>query len=87
MRLKQIETERSKPFMGQNNSGLFYWAIAVAIVGVLLCIYYLIPGVTHVLTFSGSPLSAHYKHAALFGVLAVLGIIGALVTRPKATAK
>jgi hypothetical protein len=72
--------------MGQNNSGLFFGAIAVAIIGVLLCVYYLIPGVNHLLV-SGSPLAAHYKHAAAFAALAVIGIIGALVTRPKATAK
>jgi hypothetical protein len=72
--------------MGQNNSGLFFGAIAVAIIGVLLCVYYVIPGVPHVLVSSG-PLAAHYKHAAAFAALAIVGVIGALVTRPKAATK
>jgi hypothetical protein len=66
------------------NPGLFYGAIAVAIIGILLGVFYLIPGVWHPLTLSGLPSSPHYKHAALFFVLGVIGIIGALVTRPKA---
>jgi hypothetical protein len=64
---------------------LFFGAIAVAIIAALLGVYYLVPGVYHVLTFSGLPTSAHYKHAALFLVIAVIAVIGALVTRPKAS--
>ena len=59
---------------------LFYGAIAVAIIGLLLAIFYVIPGVSHPLV-SANPTAAHYKHAALFAVLAVLGVIGALVSR------
>lgn len=69
------------------NPALFYGAIAVAVIGILLGVYYIIPGVWHPLTFSGLATSAHYKHAALFFVLGVIGIVGALVTRPKATAQ
>ncbi len=65
------------------NPTLFYGAIAVAIIAAVLAVYYLIPGVYHPLTFSGLPTSAHYKHAALFFVIAVIAIVGALVTRPK----
>jgi len=68
------------------NPGLFYGAIAVAVVALLLTIYYVIPGVNHVLV-SGNPTATHLKHVALFGALTVLGVIGALVTRPKAAAK
>jgi preprotein translocase subunit SecD len=68
------------------NPGLFYGAIAVAVVALLLCVYYGIPGVNHVLV-SGNPTAAHFKHVALFGALTVLAVIGALVTRPKAVAK
>jgi hypothetical protein len=68
------------------NPGLFYGAIAVAVIGILLGVYYLIPGVYHPLTFSGLATSAHYKHAAVFFVLGVIGVVGALVTRPKANA-
>jgi len=67
------------------NPTLFYGTIAVAIIAAVLAVFYLIPGVYHPLTFSGLPTSAHYKHAALFFVIAVIAIIGALVTRPKAT--
>ncbi len=69
------------------NPALFYGALAVAVIGILLGVYYIIPGVWHPLTFSGLATSAHYKHAALFFVLGVIGIVGALVTRPKAAAQ
>jgi hypothetical protein len=68
------------------NPGLFYGAIAVAIVALLLCIYYVIPGIPHMLV-SSNPTAMHLKHVALFAALTVLGVIGALVTRPKAVAK
>jgi hypothetical protein len=68
------------------NPGLFYGAIAVAIVALLITIYYVIPGVNHVLV-SGNPTAVHIKHVFLFAVLTVLGIIAALVTRPQAPAK
>jgi hypothetical protein len=61
------------------NPALFYGAILVAIVGVALGVFFLIPGVPHVITDSGQ----HIKHAILFFGLGVIGIIGALVTRPK----
>ncbi len=66
------------------NPALFYGAIAVAIIGILLGVYYLIPGIYHPLAYP--PTIAHYKHAALFFVLGVIGIITALVTRPKEAA-
>ncbi|HTK09956.1 MAG TPA: hypothetical protein VL485_22480 [Ktedonobacteraceae bacterium] len=65
------------------NPGLFYGAIVVAIIGLLLAIFYAIPGLSHPLV-SSNPLAAHYKHVALFAVLAILGVVGALVSRPKA---
>ena len=68
------------------NPALFYGAIAVAIVALLLTIYYVIPGVNHVLV-SINPTAVHIKHVLLFAALTVLGVIGALVTRPKAAAK
>jgi hypothetical protein len=65
-----------------NNRTVFYAAIVVAIIALVLCVFYIIPGVTHPLV-SGDPTGAHYKHAAAFGALAVVAIIGVLVTRPK----
>ncbi|HEY4388039.1 MAG TPA: hypothetical protein VGN34_26625 [Ktedonobacteraceae bacterium] len=67
------------------NPGLFYGAIVIAIIGLLLAIFYAIPGISHPLT-TGNPLAAHYKHVALFAVIAILGVVGALVSRPKASA-
>ncbi len=52
----------------------------LAIVGIALGIFFLIPGINHVITNS----DMHVKHAMLFFGLGVIGIIGALVARPKA---
>ncbi len=65
---------------------LFYGAIAVAIIALLLAVFYAIPGVSHPLA-SGNPMAAHYKHAALFAVIAILGVVGALVSRKAVAAK
>jgi hypothetical protein len=70
-----------------NNRTLFYAAIVVAILALLVCVYYVIPGYSHLLVFSGDPNAAHYKHAVAFGAVAVVAIIGALVTRPKSVAR
>ena len=64
------------------NPALFYGAIVVAILAIIIAIYYIIPGMTHVLA-SGT--GAHYKHAAAFGAVAVICIIAALVNRPRST--
>ena len=52
----------------------------LAIVGIALGIFFLIPGINHLIADS----NMHIKHAILFFGLAVIGIIGALVARPKA---
>ncbi len=62
------------------NPALFFGAILVAIIGVALGVFFLIPGVNHIITTSGM----HIKHAILFFGLAVIAILTALVTRPKA---
>ena len=64
-----------------NNSALFYGAIAVAVIGVIIGVYYLIPGVYHPLTFSGSPTESQLKHEVAFRALAVICIMAALVSR------
>ncbi len=61
------------------NPAIFYGGIILAIVGIALGIFFLIPGINHVITDSHT----HIKHAILFFGLAVIGIIGALVSRPK----
>jgi hypothetical protein len=70
-----------------NNRALFYAAIVVAVLAILVCIYYVIPGYNHVLVTSGDPKATHVKHALAFGAVAVIAIIGALVTRPKAAVR
>jgi fumarate reductase subunit D len=62
------------------NPAIFYGGIVLAIVGIALGIFFLIPGINHVITDS----SMHIKHAILCFGLAVIGIVGALVARPKA---
>lgn len=65
-----------------NSRAIFYGAIVVAIIALVLCVFYMVPGVTHPFV-SSDPTGAHYKHAIAFGAVAVIAIIGALVTRPK----
>lgn len=68
-----------------NRPALFFGAIAAAVICVALAVYYAIPHIHHVLTFGGTPADQpQLKHIALFVVLAIVCIIGALVTRPKA---
>jgi hypothetical protein len=65
------------------NPAVFFGAIVVAILCVLITAYYLIPMNSYMLASGPGP---HYKHIAAFGALAVLSIIAALVTRPKRAA-
>jgi len=55
----------------------------LAIVGIALGVFFLIPGINHVIADS----NMHIKHAILSFGLAAIGIIGALVTRPKAATR
>jgi CDP-diglyceride synthetase len=69
-----------------NKTVLFFGAIAAAVVCAIVAVYYAIPGYHHVLTFSKShaPNDMQPTHVALFAVLAIICVIAALVTRPKA---
>ena len=49
--------------------------LTASAVCVLIGIYYLIPGIYHVLSFNGAPNDPQIKHALLFFGLAVLGVI------------
>jgi uncharacterized membrane protein len=64
------------------NPVLFYGAIVVAVLALALSIYYLVPGIYHPLTTT-PPLASHPTHAVAFFALAVIGVIAALVSRPK----
>lgn len=61
---------------------LFYGAIAVAVVTIILTVYYLIPGVYHVLATHDIN-SPQPKHAIAFAAVAVISILAALINRPK----
>ena len=50
--------------------------IVLAIIFLLLMVFYLIPGVNHPLV-SDNPLGSHAKHAILFAALAVLSFVWA----------
>ncbi len=64
------------------NPALFYGALAFALFTLIACIYYLIPGFSHILV-THDPLSMHPTHAAAFAALTIISIIAALVNRPK----
>jgi hypothetical protein len=72
--------------MKSSNPTVFFGAIAVAVLALLLAVYYAIPGVYHVLVSGQThpPMDSQPGHVLLFAVITVLGIIAALVTRPKA---
>ena len=46
------------------------WILAA--LSVVIGVYYLIPGVYHVLAFSSDPMESHTKHAIAFFALAVV---------------
>ena len=70
--------------MKSNNPTVFFGGIVVAVVALILAIYYALPGVYHVLVSGKNPpMNPQPSHVLLFAVLTVLGIIAALVTRPK----
>ncbi len=63
---------------------IFYAGIAVAVVALLIAIYYVVPGVYHVL--ASDPMRAHYKHAAAFAAVAVVAALAAVINRPRSAA-
>ena len=67
-----------------SKSTIFYAGIAVAVIALLIAVYYVIPGVYHVL--ATPPTVAHYKHAAAFTAVAIVAALAAIINRPRATA-
>lgn len=67
-----------------NRTMLFSGAVLVAVVALLIAIYYAIPGVYHILvTGSHPPLSPQPAHIVLFAGIAVLAALVALLNRPR----
>ena len=66
------------------NPAVFYGAIVVAIICLVLGIYYTIPGFYHVATSGSHPaMDPQPTHIVLFVALAIIAVLAALVTRPK----
>jgi hypothetical protein len=63
------------------NPAIFYLGILVVIIGVALGVFFLIPNINHIIADS----QVHIKHAIAFFALAVVGILIALVNRPKSS--
>lgn len=64
------------------NPTLFYGALLLASFTLMACVYYVIPGFSHILV-THDPLAMHPTHAAAFAALTVICIVAALVNRPK----
>jgi hypothetical protein len=62
------------------NPALFYGGIIVAILGIALGIFFLVPNIPHIIASSAS----HSKHAIACFAIAILAILVTLVNRPKA---
>ncbi|GHO98067.1 hypothetical protein KSF_081150 [Reticulibacter mediterranei] len=72
----------------EKGSALFYGAVAITVVALLFCVYYIIPGIYHIpVPAYAEPTKVHYKYIAVFGGIAVLGIIGALLVRLRGSMK
>jgi len=69
-----------------NRSAIFYGAIIVAVLAVILSVYYIVPGYYHILTTHDYN-SGHPTHAVAFAVVAVICIIAALIYRPRSVVR
>jgi hypothetical protein len=70
--------EREKLLM--KNPAMFFGGIALAIIGIALGVFFLVPNIPHIIADT----HMHIKHATAAFALGVLGIILALISRPKA---
>jgi ABC-type thiamin/hydroxymethylpyrimidine transport system permease subunit len=69
-----------------NKSTLFLGAVVIAVIAIVVAIYYMVPGVYHVLATHDIN-SAQPKHAIAFGAIAVIAILAALINRPKTSVR
>lgn len=65
-----------------NKQTLFWGGMLLFLVGVVGGIFFLIPGIPHVIADS----NVHIKHAIAAFAVGVLGILAALVNRPRSRA-
>ncbi len=55
--------------------------IVGAVICLVLAVFYLVPGIYHPFTFSGTPTGSHITHAIAFAALAVLAFLGSRFAR------
>lgn len=55
--------------------------LVAAAICLLLAVFYLIPGVYHPFTFSGTPSGSHLTHAIAFAALAIAAFLGSRFVR------
>ena len=65
-----------------NKQTLFWGGILLFVIGVAGGIFFLIPGIPHIITDS----NMHIKHAIAAFAVGVLGLLAALVSRPRSQA-
>lgn len=65
-----------------NKQTLFWGGILLFLVGIAAGIFFLIPGIPHLIADS----HMHLKHAIAAFVLGVLGLLATVINRPKAQA-
>jgi membrane protein implicated in regulation of membrane protease activity len=68
---------------------MFLLVVLIAIACAGIGIYYLIPGIYHILIISetGNPTAYHLKHALLFFVLAILSLVALRYVQPRPAEK
>ena len=66
-------------------NGLVVLLIVAGIVCIALGVYYIIPGIYHPFTFSGSATDSHRTHAIAFWALGVVAIIASRFFRNSAS--
>ena len=87
-RLRAVSEKRGNIYIMKKP--LFYIAIAVAIICIALGIYYLIPGIYHFVGYSNHrsiTMTAHRLYAAVFFLIACIGLAIAFFTGLKQSKK
>jgi hypothetical protein len=72
---------KRRPFF-MNKQTLFWGGILLFVIGIAGGIFFLIPGIPHLITDT----HPHIKHAIAAFAVGILGILASIVNRPKARA-
>lgn len=68
------------------NPALFFGGIVIAVIALVMSVYYMIPGPYHLLT-THDYTSSHPTHALAFGAIAIVCILAAVINRPRSAAR